>query len=252
MDKYTEGDEVMIRLDRFLAEAGIESRRKIKDVIRSGRVSVNGSVVKVPEQKVDEQCDEIALDGQIIAQSNRRIVLMMHKPAGFVTAAKDDRYPTVMEHLPPEYKKLMPIGRLDMETEGLLLFTNDGDLAHRLIMPKHQIEKTYYAEHVGTADEADVAAFREGCELRDGTKCLPAVLEPLGEGKSLVRVREGKYHQVRRMLASRGKPVSYLRRISEGTLELGELPTRMTRELTEEEIKQLESVNFDEKFFSKD
>lgn len=241
----------MIRLDRFLAEAGVESRRKIKDVIRSGRVSVNGDIVKIPEQKVDENHDLIVLDGVVIAQSNRRVVLMMHKPTGCVTAAKDDRYPTVMELLPPEYKKLMPIGRLDMETEGLLLFTNDGDLAHRLIMPKHQIEKTYYAEHVGTTDEADVNAFKDGCELKDGTKCLPAVLEPIGEGKSIVRVREGKYHQVRRMLASRGKPVSYLRRISEGTLELGDLPLGMTRELTEEEIQQLESVNFDEKFFCK-
>lgn len=241
----------MQRLDRFLAEAGIESRRKIKDVIRSGRVTVNGVVVKTPEQKVDESNDEIALDGAVIAQSNRRIVLMMNKPAGCVTAAKDDRYPTVMEHLPAEYRKLMPIGRLDLETEGLLLFTNDGDLAHRLIMPKHQIEKTYYAEHPGTADEADIAAFAEGCELRDGTKCLPAVLQPIGEGKSLVRVREGKYHQVRRMLASRGKPVSYLRRIAEGEVQLGDLPLGMTRELTSEEIEMLEAVNFDEKFFAK-
>ena len=239
----------MQRLDRFLAEAGIESRRKIKDVIRSGRVAVNGVTVKIPEQKVDESKDEITLDGEVIAQSNRRIVLMMHKPSGCVTAAKDDRYPTVMEHLPPQYRKLMPIGRLDMETEGLLLFTNDGDLAHRLIMPKHQIEKTYYAEHIGTTDAQDVEAFRNGCELRDGTKCLPAVLEPLGEGKSLVRVREGKYHQVRRMLASRGKPVSYLRRIAEGEIELADLPRGMTRELTEEEIAKLESVKFDEKFF---
>lgn len=239
----------MQRLDRFLSEAGVESRRKIKEVIKSGRVSVNGTIIRTPEVKIDESKDEVMLDDVAIARSNRRIVLMMHKPAGCVTAAKDDRYPTVMEHLPPEYRKLMPIGRLDLETEGLLLFTNDGDLAHRLIMPKHQIEKTYYAEHPGTADESDVEAFRTGCELRDGTKCLPAVLEPLGEGKSLVRVREGKYHQVRRMLASRGKPVSYLRRIAEGELELGTLPIGMTRELTEEEIKNLESVNFDEKFF---
>lgn len=240
----------MQRLDRFLAEAGIESRRKIKDVIRSGRVAVNGAVTKIPEQKVDESSDVITVDGTVIAQSNRRIVLMMHKPAGCVTAAKDDRYPTVMEYLPEQYRKLMPIGRLDMETEGLLLFTNDGDLAHRLIMPRHQVEKTYYAEHVGTTDKEDVRAFRSGCELRDGTKCLPAILEPIGEGKSLVRVREGKYHQVRRMLASRGKPVSYLRRIAEGELELGDLSIGMTRELTEEEIGALESVKFDEKFFA--
>lgn len=239
----------MQRLDRFLAEAGVESRRKLKDVIRSGRVCVNGSVVKAPEQKIDEATDIVTLDGQRVESGSTRVVLMLHKPAGCVTAARDDRYPTVMEYLPEQYRKLMPVGRLDMETEGLLLFTNDGDLAHRLILPRHQVEKTYYAEHPGTADEEDIAAFREGCVLRDGTKCLPAVLEPLGEGRSLVRVREGKYHQVRRMLAARGKPVSYLRRIAEGELRLGDLPLGMTRILTEKEIASLDTVNFDEKFF---
>lgn len=238
----------MQRLDRYLSEAGVESRRKLKEVIRSGRVTVNGVVCAVPDQKIDEASAVVALDGQVIGGGSRRIVVMMHKPAGCVTAATDDRYPTVMQYLPTQYKRLMPIGRLDLDTEGLLLFTNDGDLAHRLLSPKRGIEKSYYAEHPGTADEDDIAAFARGCVLRDGTKCLPAVLEPLGEGKSVVRVCEGKYHQVRRMLASRGKPVSYLRRISEGGLVLGDLPLGMTRELTNEEIEQLESVDFDENF----
>ena len=241
----------MQRLDKYLAEAGLDSRRKLRDMVRAGRVTVNGETVRSPEQHIDETTAVVSLDGQPIARGDRRIVLMMHKPAGCVTAAKDDRYPTVMEHLPAEYRKLMPIGRLDMDTEGLLLFTNDGDLAHRLLAPKRRIEKTYYAEHIGTAGEADVAAFRAGCELRDGTKCLPAALEPLGEGKSLVRVCEGKYHQVRRMMASRGLTVRYLRRVAEGGLELGTLPLGMTRELTEAEIAALEAVNFDEKFLSK-
>lgn len=241
----------MQRLDKYLAEAGLDSRRKLRDMVRAGRVTVNGETVRSPEQHIDETTAAVSLDGQPIARGDRRIVLMMHKPAGCVTAAKDDRYPTVMEHLPAEYRKLMPIGRLDMDTEGLLLFTNDGDLAHRLLAPKRRIEKTYYAEHIGTAGEADVAAFRAGCELRDGTKCLPAALEPLGEGKSLVRVCEGKYHQVRRMMASRGLTVRYLRRVAEGGLELGTLPLGMTRELTEAEITALEAVNFDEKFLSK-
>ena len=241
----------MQRLDKYLAEAGLDSRRKLRDMVRAGRVTVNGETVRSPEQHIDETTAVVSLDGQPIDRGDRRIVLMMHKPAGCVTAAKDDRYPTVMEHLPAEYRKLMPIGRLDMDTEGLLLFTNDGDLAHRLLAPKRRIEKTYYAEHIGTAGEADVAAFRAGCELRDGTKCLPAALEPLGEGKSLVRVCEGKYHQVRRMMASRGLTVRYLRRVAEGGLELGTLPLGMTRELTEAEITALEAVNFDEKFLSK-
>lgn len=237
----------MQRLDRFLSEAGVESRRKIKDMVRQGRVSVNGAVVRAPEQKIDERRDEICLDGKRIDGGTKRRVLMMNKPAGCVTAATDPSFPTVMEYLPPEYRKLMPIGRLDKETEGLLLFTNDGDLAHRLLAPKSRIEKTYYAEHFGTAAQEDVEAFRVGCVLKDGTVCLPAVLEPLGEGKSMVTVVEGKYHQVRRMLASRGMPVSYLRRIAEGGLLLGELPCGKTRELSEEEIRALESVHFDEK-----
>ena len=240
----------MERLDRFLSEAGVESRRKIKEVIRSGRVTVNGETVRVPDQKIDETTAVVTLDGEIIGRGDRAVVVMLHKPAGCVTAASDTMHQTVMEYLPERYRRLMPIGRLDKETEGLLLFTNDGDLAHRLISPKRGIEKSYYAEHAGTATQEDVAAFAEGCVLKDGTRCLPAVLEPLGEGKSLVRIREGKYHQVRRMLASRDKPVSYLRRISEGSLELGDLPVGMTRELTKEEIAQLESVDFDEKFFN--
>ena len=240
----------MQRLDKYLAEAGMDSRRKLRDMVRAGRVTVDGATVRSPEQHIDEKTAVVCLDGQPVARGNRRIVLMMHKPAGCVTAAKDDLHATVMEHLPPEYRKLMPIGRLDMDTEGLLLFTNDGDLAHRLLAPKRRIEKTYYAEHTGTAGEADVATFRAGCELRDGTKCLPAVLEPLGEGKSLVRVCEGKYHQVRRMMASRGLTVTYLRRIAEGGLTLGDLPVGTTRELTEREIASLEAVNFDENFLN--
>ena len=224
----------------------MESRRKIKEIIRAGRVCVNGQPVFAPEQKLDETTDTVTLDGVTVARSACRIVLMMNKPAGCVTAAQDKEFKTVMEYLPSQYRKLMPIGRLDKETEGLLLFTNDGDLAHRLISPKHGIEKTYYAEHLGTVDEADIAAFAEGCVLRDGTVCRPAVLEKIGEGKCIVRVCEGKYHQVRRMLASRGKPVPYLRRISEGGIELGTLAIGMTRELTEKETERLCAVQIDE------
>ena len=235
----------MQRLDKFLSDSKVASRSQLRQIIRAGRVQVGNTVVREPEYKVDEKTDEIFLDGVRVGGA-RRIVLMLNKPAGYVTSTTDPRDRTVMELLPPQYRGLFPVGRLDKDTEGLLLLTNDGQLAHRLLSPRHGVEKCYYAEHAGTADASDVDVFRTGCVLRDGTRCLPAVLAPLGEGKSLVYVCEGKYHQVRRMLASRGKPVTYLRRLSEGGLQLGELPLGMTREVTYEEIKALESVQFDE------
>jgi len=128
--------------------------------------------------------------------------------------------------------ELKPVGRLDKETEGLLLLTNDGDLAHRILSPKHSVWKRYYAEHAGEASAADVAAFEQGITLKDGDCCLPARLIPQGAGKSLVEVCEGKYHQVRRMLASRGMPVTYLKRIAEAGLELGDLLPGQCRELS--------------------
>ena len=235
----------MQRLDKFLSDSKVASRSQLRQIIRAGRVQVGNTVVREPEYKVDEKTDEIFLDGVRVGGA-RRIVLMLNKPAGYVTSTSDPRDRTVMELLPPQYRGLFPVGRLDKDTEGLLLLTNDGQLAHRLLSPRRGVEKCYYAEHEGTADASDVDVFRTGCVLRDGTRCLPAVLAPLGEGKSLVYVCEGKYHQVRRMLASRGKPVTYLRRLSEGGLQLGELPLGMTREVTDEEIKALESVQFDE------
>jgi 16S rRNA pseudouridine516 synthase len=139
-------------------------------------------------------------------------------------------------------QNLKPVGRLDKETEGLLLFTDDGELLHRLISPKKEVPKVYYARHEGTATEQDVVAFAAGLILRDGTVCLPAVLEPLGEGESLITVCEGKYHQVRRMMASRNMTVLYLERRKEGNLTLGDLPRGTVRELSEAEIHSLESV----------
>ncbi len=230
------------RLDKILSEAGIASRRELRELIRAGRVTVNGAVVRAPERKVSEN-DAVAFDGAPVRRPGT-VVLLLHKPAGYVTSTGDPRDKTVMELLPERYRRLglVPAGRLDKETEGLLLFTNDGPLAHRLISPRRRIEKVYEAEHEGEAGEPDVAAFRSGLTLRDGTVCLPAKLEPLGPNRSRVTLREGKYHQVRRMLAARGLPVTYLKRVAEGGLTLGDLPLGACRELTEEEIRTLETV----------
>ena len=228
-----------MRLDKFLSEAGVASRKELKTIIRSGRVTLDGVAVKSPETKVDETCQQVCLDGQPVSLPGQ-VVGMLHKPAGYVTSTEDPRDRTVMELIPEEYRRLglFPVGRLDKDTEGLLLFTNDGDLGHRLTSPKHQVEKEYYAETEGQVDEADVEAFRQGLTLRDGTKCLPAVLTVL-PGACRVVVREGKYHQVRRMLAARGKPVVYLRREREGQLWLEDLPKGAFRLLQPEEMGKL-------------
>ena len=233
----------MDRLDKFLSASGAGTRSRVKELLKAGRVTVDGGVERDPGRKVDPDVQEIRLDGEILG-GRRRVVLMLHKPAGFVTATSDAHERTVMELLPPEYRHLdlNPVGRLDKETEGLLLFTNDGALLHRLISPRQEVPKVYYARHEGSATREDVKAFTEGLELRDGTKCLPAALEPLGPGESRITVREGKYHQVRRMMASRGMTVLYLRRQREGGLELGDLPLGESRELSEEEIRALEQT----------
>ena len=231
----------MERLDKFLCDSGAGTRSQVKLILKAGRVTVDGKVIKDNSCKIDPEKQEICLDGEILG-GKRRCVVMLNKPAGFVTATEDPVERTVMELLPENMKHLdlKPVGRLDKATEGLLLFTNDGDLLHRLISPKKEVPKIYYARHEGTATAEDVAAFAAGLTLRDGTVCLSAKLEPLGAGESLVTVCEGKYHQVRRMMASRNMTVLYLERRQEGNLTLGDLPRGQVRELTEEEIANLE------------
>lgn len=231
----------MERLDKFLTGAGVASRSQVKQILKTGRVAVDGKPVKDGSVKIDPQKQQITLDGEAVG-GKRRMVVMLNKPAGFVTSTEDPRDRIVMELLPDEWKhqELKPVGRLDKATEGLLLFTNDGDLLHRLISPKKEVPKVYYARHEGSASQEDVAAFAAGLILRDGTVCLSAKLEPLGPGESLITVCEGKYHQVRRMMASRNMTVLYLERRSEGGLTLGELPRGRMRELTAEEVAFLE------------
>ena len=231
----------MERLDKFLCDSGVGTRSQVKVILKAGRVTVDGKPEKDNSRKVDPTSQVICLDGEVLG-GKRRIVLLLNKPAGFVTATEDPVERTVMELIPAEYRAMdvKPVGRLDKATEGLLLFTNDGDLLHRLISPKKEVPKVYYARHEGEAGAEDVAAFASGLTLRDGTVCLPAKLEPVGPGESLVTVCEGKYHQVRRMMASLGMTVLYLERRREGGLELGDLPRGKTRELTEAEISALD------------
>ena len=231
----------MERLDKFLCDSGVGTRSQVKAILKSGRVTVDGKPEKDPSRKVDIGTQTVCLDGELL-MGKRILVVMLNKPAGFVTATEDATERTVMELLPQQWKHLdlKPVGRLDKATEGLLLLSNDGDLLHRLISPKKGVEKVYYARHEGQAEQADVEAFAAGLELRDGTICLPANLEPLGPGESRITLREGKYHQVRRMMASRNMTVLYLERQREGFLTLGDLPRGQVRKLTQQEIFRLE------------
>ncbi len=231
----------MERLDKYLCDSGCGTRSEVKAFIKARRVTVDGVAAKDPGQKIDP-AQVVCLDGAPLG-GKRRVVAMLHKPAGYITATSDPVEKTVMELLPEDLRRVgvNPVGRLDKETEGLLLFTNDGDLLHRLISPKKEVPKIYYARHEGDAAEEDIAAFASGLTLRDGTVCRPAKLERLGAGESLVTVCEGKYHQVRRMMASRGMHVVYLKRLQEGEISLGALPLGGIRELTQEEIAILDS-----------
>lgn len=228
----------MVRLDKFLCDTTAYTRSQIKAVLKAGRVWVDDRPEKDGSRKIDPEKENVTLDGERLG-ARKRVVLMLNKPAGFVTARTDPSEKTVMELLPSSLQHLNPIGRLDKATEGLLLFTDDGDLLHRLISPKKEVPKVYYARHEGTAGEADIAAFAQGLRLRDGTLCRPATLQPVGPGESLITVCEGKYHQVRRMMASRNMTVTYLERLREGSLQLGDLPRGKTRLLADEEIDSL-------------
>jgi len=232
----------MERLDKLLASTGCWSRKDVKEMVRQGRVTARGQKVLRPEEKF-ELNDDIRVDGQSVC-CRKFTYLMMNKPDGLLSATEDKRQRTVLDLLPEQYQRqgLFPVGRLDKDTRGLLLLTNDGELAHRLLAPKSHVDKVYLARVDGHVDKEDVLAFRQGLTLDDGLECMPAGLEPLGDGSScLVTLREGKFHQVKRMLAHRGKPVEYLKRLSMGSMRLDEnLAEGQWRELTEEEVSCLQ------------
>ena len=228
----------LMRLDRLISECTALSRSQLRQIIKNGSVSVDGIVITSPEHKVCSDTARVELDGKTVSYE-KFCYYMLNKPVGILSATDDKKQKTVIDLFPAELKKknLFPVGRLDKDTTGLLIITNDGDFAHRVISPRSEIVKTYHAVTETPVNDADIEAFRQGIVLADGTKCLPAGLEKLPDGSCLVRVMEGKYHQVKRMLASRGKPVTALMRLSIGGLELdkGLLPGQF-RQLSEKEL----------------
>ncbi len=227
------------RLDALLTSTGRWSRKEAKELIRAGRVSAEGVVLRRPEEKYDLETLEV--DGVAVA-CPKYVYLMLYKPAGLLSATEDRRQPTVLDLLPPHLQRigLYPVGRLDKDSEGLLLLTNDGPLGHRLLAPGRHVPKTYLAEVEGRLDVSDAEAFRQGMTLEDGTQLLPAALEILGPTRCRVTVEEGKYRQIRRMLGQLGKPVISLKRLSMGPLTLDEtLSPGAWRPLTEAETAVL-------------
>ena len=236
----------MMRLDKYLAEMGVGTRQEVKKQIRQGKAAVNGTVVKAADTKIDETSDEVTICGRNISYVSYEYY-MLNKPAGVVSATEDRRDTTVIDLIKEKKRKdLFPVGRLDKDTEGLLLITNDGDLAHRLLAPKKHVDKVYYAKIDKKVTEEDIAKFKAGITLDDGYLCKEAKLEILNASEDgseiMVTIQEGKFHQVKRMFEAVGKSVIYLKRVEFGTLPLDEdLEEGEYRELTEEELAILKS-----------
>lgn len=233
----------MIRLDKYLADMGLGTRSELKKMIRSGRVQIDGVPVKKPEEKVDIESQTVTLDGKNVAYQTMEYY-MLHKPSGVVSATKDKKEKTVLDLIEGQKRKdLFPVGRLDKDTEGLLLITNDGTLAHRLLAPGKHVDKVYYAKIDGKVTKEDVIRFSEGVDIGDEDLTLPAKLEILTsaeESQILLTIQEGRFHQVKRMFESVGKKVTYLKRMSMGSLILDEnLKKGEYRPLTKEEIEKL-------------
>ncbi|MGI6018116.1 MAG: pseudouridine synthase [Marvinbryantia sp.] len=232
-----------MRLDKLLATAGTGTRSEVKGLIRKGQVTVNGEICKKADEKVDVDTDRVTVNGKEVSYSKYEYHLL-YKPAGCVSATKDNVHQTVLDYISSDRKgELFPVGRLDLDTEGLLLITNDGELAHQLLSPGRHVPKTYYAKINGKVTQEDAEVFTRGIDIGEEKPTLPAVLRILTAGEVSeieLTICEGKFHQVKRMFHAIGKEVTYLKRISMGSLVLDKtLPVGGSRRLTKTEIEEL-------------
>ena len=235
-----------MRLDKYLVDMGMGTRSDIKKNIKGGRVQVAGAVIKDPGYHIKDD-EQVVYCGELIAYEEFEYY-MINKPGGVISATEDKKQTTVVELINERKRKdLFPVGRLDKDTEGLLLITNDGELAHRLLSPKKHVDKVYYAEIEGKVTEEDVQKFKEGIQIDEEFKALPAELVILESGdisKIEVTIREGKFHQIKRMFKAVDKEVVYLKRLSMGTLKLDpELELGQYRKLTEDELAELMDIS---------
>ena len=228
-----------LRLDKFLTEMGKGSRSQVKTYISKGRVTVNGEIIKRPEYKISPENDIVNLEGEKVNYSQWEYY-MLNKPAGCVSATEDKHFPTVVSFIEDAVRKdLFPVGRLDKDTEGFLLITNDGELTHRLLSPAYHVKKTYFVQVDQKIPDTTAGQFAEGVDIGDEKRTLPADLKILGDREAELTISEGRFHQVKRMFASVGCKVTYLKRISMGTLTLGTLEKATYRKLTEQELASL-------------
>ena len=234
----------LMRLDKYLVEMNKGSRTQIKDAAKTGRIQVNGVPEKKTERKIDPETDEVTIDGQAVSYRAMEYI-MLYKPHGVISATEDKRHRTVIDLLSGENRSdLFPVGRLDIDTEGLLLLTNDGDLTHRLLAPGKHVDKVYFARIEGKLPETAVEQMAAGLTLTDGTPVMPGKLEILKQWEKgaeiLLTIQEGKFHQVKRMFEALGCQVVFLKRLSMGSLKLDpELKPGEYRPLTEEELELL-------------
>ena len=234
-----------MRIDKCLADCGLGTRSEVKSLLKAKRITINGKVVTNGKVQVDPETDKILFDGEKI-QYEEFVYIMMNKPKGVVSATEDNLHKTVLDLIDPLYfkKGVFPVGRLDIDTHGLLLLTNDGELAHRLLSPKKHVTKIYQARVDGVMTLEDAATFERGILLSDGTECMPAQLDILrtSQDESVVQIhiKEGKFHQVKRMVKACGKTIVDLQRLTMGTLKLdARLALGESRPLTEEELQSL-------------
>ena len=232
-----------MRLDKYLSGLGLGSRRDVKKMIKQGRVKADGFDKLTPETSIEPGADKVYVDGKLTVY-REFVYIMLNKPKGYVSATEDGRHPTVCDLAPEEFShmKLFPVGRLDIDTEGLCVLTNDGALSHRLLSPKSHVPKTYVAELDMGITDADVEAFKDGIVLDDGYKCKSAELEALDDKSVRIVIYEGKFHQVKRMFAAVGKTVTALKRVKMNELCLDPgLEPGEARELTDRELSQLDN-----------
>ena len=231
---------MIVRVDKILSELGFGSRQEIKKYVKAGKIRINDNIVKKPEEKLNSEVDKLFFDGKEVEVEEFE-TFILYKPAGYVCATKDNVHKTVMELIDSKRKNIVPVGRLDLDTEGILILTNDGDLNHRLVSPSSHVDKTYYAIFEGELNENAVEMTKNGLDIGEGEVSKPAKLEIISSNEIMLTIHEGKFHQVKRMVKALGGEVTYLKRVAFGGLRLDDLKLKKgeSRKITEIEMEML-------------